>query len=326
MNRKTMGLLISHKNNEKRRAILPEQVAQLRNPEMLYFETGYGVSVGVADEEYVQAGAHVVSREEACQCDIITDVKLGDADYLDELDDGKILFGWAHAAQGVAFTDKCLEKGFTVIAWEEIFEEGRYIFYRNREVAGEAAILQAFCHYGKMPYDCTVAIIGNGQTAKGAMRILHGLGAKVDVYGRKLEKLFRKKMYEYDVIVNCVMWDISRKDHLIYKEDLKKMKANSMIIDVSCDPYLGIETSHATTISDPVYEVDGVIHYSVDNTPAMFPFTVTKVLSEGCVKIFDDVIEGNYSDALMEAMVIEKGHIRSKSIWNFREVRGLLCK
>ncbi len=324
--KRTMGLLISHKNNEKRRAILPEQVMQLRNPGQLYFETGYGVSVGVPDEDYLRAGAHVVSREEACRCDIITDVKLGDADYLDELEDGKILFGWAHAAQGIRFTDKCLEKNFTVIAWEEIFEDGRYIFYRNREVAGEAAVMQAFCHYGKMPYDCKVAIIGNGQTAKGAMRILHGLGAEVDVYGRKLEKLFRKKLYEYDVIVNCVMWDISRQDHLIYQEDLKKMKPNSIIIDVSCDPHLGIETSHATTISDPVYQVDGVIHYAVDNTPAMFPFTVTKVLSEGCVKIFDDVIEGTYTDALTEAMVIENGHIRSKSVWDFREVRGLTVK
>ena len=324
--KKTMGLLISHKNNEKRRAILPEDVKKLRNPDMLYFETGYGDSVGHTDEEYLAADAHVVPREEAFKCDIITDVKLGDADYLDELEDGKLLFGWAHAAQGIHFTDKCLEKNFTVIAWEEIYEGGRYIFYRNREIAGEAAVMQAFCHYGKMPYDCNVAIIGNGQTAKGAMRILHGLGANVDVYGRKLEKLFRKKLYDYDVIINCVMWDISRTDHLIYKEDLKKMKPHSIIIDVSCDPHLGIETSHATTISDPVYEVDGVIHYAVDNTPAMFPMTVTKVLSEGNIKIFDDVIEGTTTPALMEAMVIEDGHIRSESVWNFREARGLLCK
>ena len=326
MKKKTMGLLISHKNNEKRRAILPEQVTQLRNPDMLYFETGYGDSVGHPDEEYLKAGAHVVSREEAMRCDIITDVKLGDADYLDKLDDGKILFGWAHAAQGVDFTTKCLEKNFTVIAWEEIFENGRYIFYRNREVAGEAAVMQAFCNYGKMPYDCRVAIIGNGQTAKGAMRVLHGLGAEVDVYGRKLEKLFREKMYEYDVIINCVMWDISRKDHLICREDLKKMRPHTMIVDVSCDPHLGIETSHPTTISEPVYEIDGVLHYAVDNTPAMFPYTVTKVLSEGNARIFDDVIEGHYTDALINAMVIENGHIRSKSIWNFREARGLIVR
>ena len=324
--KKTMGLLISHKNNERRRAILPEDVKKLRNPDLLFFETGYGDSVGHADAEYIEAGARVVSRAEAMQCDIVADVKLGDADYLDELDDNKILFGWAHAAQGTAFTDKCLEKNFTVIAWEEIFEHGRYIFYRNREVAGEAAILQAFCHYGKMPYESKVAVLGNGQTAKGALRILHGLGAEVDVFGRKLEKLFREKMYEYDVIVNCVMWDITRTDHLIYKEDLKKMKPHSMIVDVSCDPYLGIETSHPTTIDDPVYVVDGVIHYTVDNTPAMFPYTVTKVLSSGNVRIFDDVLEGNLTPSLEEAMVIEKGHIRSRSIWEFREARGLLCK
>lgn len=323
---KTVGLLISHKNNEKRRAILPEAVAQLHHPEMLFFETGYAMSVGVKDEAYLAVGAHVVSREDAYKCDIITDVKLGDADYLDELEDGKILFGWAHAAQGVTFTDKCLKKSFTVIAWEEIFEDGRYIFYKNREVAGEAAVMQAFCHYGKMPYECKVAVIGNGQTAKGAIRILNGLGAQVDVYGRRLEKLFRKKMYDYNVIVNCVMWDISRKDHLIYRDDLKKMQPHAMIIDVSCDPHLGIETSHPTTISNPVYEVDGVIHYAVDNTPAMFPFTITKVLSEGCARIFDDIIEGNYADSLMNAMIIEQGHIRSQSVWNFREERGLVCK
>lgn len=326
MQKRTMGLLISHKNNEKRRAILPEQVKALRNPDLLYFETGYGASVGVSDEEYLHAGAHVVSRAEAMKCDIVADVKLGDADYLDEIEDGKILFGWAHAAQGIGFTDKCLEKNFTVIAWEEIFEDGRYLFYRNREVAGEAAILHAFCNYGKMPYECKVAIIGNGQTAKGAMRILHGLGATVDVYGRRLEKLFRKKLPEYDAIVNCVMWDISRTDHLIAKEDLKRMKPNSMIIDVSCDPHLGIETSHATTISDPVYDIEGVQHYSVDNTPAMFPFTITRVLSEGNAKIFDDVIEGNLTSAMEAATVIKDGHIQNESIRNFREARGLLCK
>ena len=324
--KRTMGLVISHKNNEKRRAILPEDVMKLKNPDLLYFETGYGKSVGCTDEDYLRAGAHVASREETLKCDIITDVKLGDADFLDELEDGKILFGWAHAAQGIQFTNKCLEKNFTVIAWEEIFENGRYIFYRNREVAGEAGVLQAFCHYGKMPYECKVAVIGNGQTAKGAMRILHGLGADVEVFPRKLEKLFLEKKYQYDVIVNCVMWDISRQDKLIYKEDLAKMKKPCMIIDISCDPYLETETSHPTTIADPVYTVDGVIHYSVDNTPAMFPYTVTKVLSEGCAQIFDAVLEGNITTALRDATVIENGHILSESVWNFRAVRGLLCK
>ena len=326
---KTMGFLISHKNGEKRRAILPEQIANLRYPAQLYFEAGYGQSVGVADEEYEACGCQVVSREEAMKCDIIADVKLGDADYLEQIEGKKILFGWAHTVQNVDFTSKILEKGHTVVAWEEIFEDGRYIFYRNREVAGEAAVLHAYRYCGKMPYDTKVAILGNGQTAKGAMRILHGLGATVDVYGRRLEQLFRKKMTEYDVLVNCVMWDTSREDRIIYKEDLKRMKPGTLIIDVSCDPYLEIETSHPTTIDDPVYTVDGVIHYAVDNTPAMYPITVTKVLSEGLERYIDMMLTTDfeeYPDNVKDATVILEGRIRDERIRAFREARGLFCK
>ena len=326
---KTMGFLISHKNGEKRRAILPEQIANLKYPAQLYFEAGYGQSVGVADEEYEACGCQVVSREEAMKCDIIADVKLGDADYLEQIEGKKILFGWAHTVQNVDFTSKILEKGHTVVAWEEIFEDGRYIFYRNREVAGEAAVLHAYRYCGKMPYDTQVAILGNGQTAKGAMRILHGLGATVDVYGRRLEQLFRKKMTEYDVLVNCVMWDTSREDRIIYKEDLKRMKPGTLIIDVSCDPYLEIETSHPTTIDDPVYTVDGVIHYAVDNTPAMYPITVTKVLSEGLERYIDMMLTTDfeeYPDNVKDATVILEGRIRDERIRAFREARGLFCK
>lgn len=326
---RTMGFVISHKNGERRRAILPDDLENFPHTHCLYFEKGYGESVGVGDSEYVALGCHCVSRQDALKCDIIVDVKLGDADYLDEIDDGKILFGWAHAVQGVEFTSKVLEKNHTVIAWEEIFEDGRYIFYRNREVAGEAAIMQAFQYCGRMPYDTKVAVLGNGQTAKGALRILHGLGAEVDVYGRKLEGLFKKKMYEYDVLVNCIMWDTSRNDRIIYKEDLKKMKKGSMIIDVSCDPYLEIETSHPTTIEDPVYTIDGVIHYAVDNTPAMYPVTVTKVLSEGISKYIGVVLKeeySNYTENLKEATVILNGHICDKRISEFRKKRNLFCK
>ncbi len=326
---KTMGFVISHKNGEQRRAILPEDAALLRHPGQLYFETGYGVSVGASDEEYIAAGCHVVSREEAMACDIIADVKLGDADYLDKIAPGKLMFGWAHTVQNIDFTSDMLNNSHTVIAWEEIFEDGRYIFYRNREVAGEAAVLHAFRYSGRMPYDSRVAILGNGQTAKGAMRILHGLGATVDVYGRRQEQLFRKKMFEYDVLVNCVMWDTAREDRIIYKEDLKKFKPGTLIIDVSCDPELEIETSRPTTIEDPVYTIDGVIHYAVDNTPGMFPITVTKVLSRGIGKYIDMVIESDfdaYPENLKKAVVIKDGSIRDERIRAFREKRGIFCK
>lgn len=324
---KTIGFVISHKDGEQRRGLIPQDIIKnVKNPGQICIETGYGDSLGIADEEYHQAGCKIVSREQALSCDIIADVKLGDADYLDEIGEGKVLFGWAHAVQNIAFTDQALNKNQTVVAWEEIFENGRYIFYRNREIAGEAAVMHAFRYCGKMPYDCSVAILGNGQTAKGAMRILHGLGATVDVYGRKLEKLFRENMYQYDVIINCVMWDTARTDRVIYREDLKKMKPGTLIIDVSCDPELEIETSVPTKISDPVYTVDGVIHYAVDNTPAMFPKTVSKILSAGISKYIDQILLDDYSEPLENAVVIRQGHIVYEPIRQFRQERNIFCK
>lgn len=326
---KTIGFVISHKNGERRRALLPSDIIKIQNKGQLYFETGYGLSVGFTDDQYEALGCKIVSREEALNCDIITDVKLGDADYLEKIGENRLLFGWAHAVQNVDFTSQMLNHGHTVIAWEEMYNDGRYLFYRNREVAGEAAVMQAFQYCGKMPYDTKVAILGNGQTAKGAMRILHGLGANVDVYPRKLESLFRKKMYEYDVIIMCIMWDTSRTDRIIYKDDLKKMKDGTLIIDVSCDPNLEIETSHPTTIENPTYVVDGVIHYAVDNTPAMYPITVSKILSEGLSKYMDDLIcleSCDYPETLQQAIVIECGTILDERIADFRTKRGIFCK
>jgi len=318
---RTVGLVISHKNNEKRRALLPEDLTKIKNLDYIFFEKGYGESVGFKDSDY--KGANFVSREEALNCDVIVDVKLGDADYLNELTDNKVLCGWAHAVQNIGFTTTAIKKRFTVLAWENIFKNGRYIFYKNREVAGEAAILHGVRYAEKCPYELKVAIIGNGQTAKGALRILHGLGADVDVYNRRLEDAFKKNMYYYDVLVNCVMWDTTRTDRLIYKEDLKKMKPGTLIIDVSCDPYLEIETSHPTTIDNPVYTVEGVIHYSVDNTPAMFPKTVSKVLSNNFAAYFDELVEGAYSKEIQDSIALMNGNIIDEEIVKFRKLKGV---
>lgn len=175
---KTVGLLISHKNGEKRRAVLPEDIKKANHPELLFFEKGYAQSLNIDDSEYTNAGANIVSREEALDKDIIVDVKLGDADYIQDLNPGKILFGWAHAVQSIDFTTEVIKGKHTLYAWEDLYEDGRYIFYKNREIAGEAAILHAIPMMGFMPYEAKFAILGNGQTAKGVQRILYGLGAK----------------------------------------------------------------------------------------------------------------------------------------------------
>ena len=318
---KTVGFLISHKNEEKRRALLPSDLSQIKNKEYIFLEKGYGELLGIPDTEY--QGVKFLNRSEILKCDVLIDVKLGDADYLDSVADGKILCGWAHSVQNIPFTTKCCQKKHTVIAWENINKDGRYIFYRNREIAGEAAIIQGLRYCEKLPYEIKVAVIGNGQVAKGALRILNGLGATVDVFNRRMENNFKKNMYNYDVIVNCVLWDTQRTDRLIYKSDLSKMRKGTLIMDVSCDPNLEIETSHPTTIDNPVYMVDGIIHYAVDNTPAMFSKSVSRVLSNNFSGYIDCLVEGKYPPEIKDAIDIRSGRIVNKKIIDFRKLKGV---
>ncbi len=314
---KTVGFPISRKEHENRRAMVPQDVAKLPHPEALYFETGYGDVLGLTDDDYRRVGASVVSREEVLEKDIICDPKVGDAEYLSLLHD-QTVFGWIHAVQNRDITDKIISGRLTAYAWEDMFEKGRHIFWRNNELAGEAAIMHAFRCYGRMPYETTVAVIGRGNTARGAMRVLNMLGADVRQYDRKTEALLRDELGMYDVIVNCVLWDTSRTDHIIYRDDLKRMKRDSMIVDVSCDRGGGIETSVPTTIEEPTYIADGVLHYAVDHTPALFYKTFTIENSRTIAPFVDMLVNDTCDDVLSAALIIKNGHILDERINRFQ--------
>lgn len=314
---KTAGFPISRKEHENRRAMVPQDVAKLSHPEALYFETGYGDVLGLTDDDYRRVGASVVSREEVLEKDIICDPKVGDAEYLSLLH-RQTIFGWVHAVQNRDITDKIVSGQLTAYAWENMFEKGRHIFWRNNELAGEAAIMHAFRCYGRMPYETTVAVIGRGNTARGAMRVLNMLGADVRQYDRKTETLLRDELGMYDVIVNCVLWDTSRTDHIINRDDLKRMKRNSMIVDVSCDRRGGIETSVPTTIEEPTYIADGVLHYAVDHTPALFYKTFTIENSRTIAPFVDMLVNDACDDVLSAALIIKNGHILDERINRFQ--------
>lgn len=314
---KTVGFPISHKENEYRRAIVPEHLKKIEHPELLYFEKDYGVVLGIDDSEYEACGSHVVSHEDVLAKDIICDPKIGDADYLTELKN-QTIFGWVHATQNRDITDKLLQGGLTAFAWEKMFQKGRHVFWRNNELAGEAAIMHAFQCYARMPYETKVAVIGRGNTARGAIKVLNMLGADVRQYDRRTEELLRDELGQYDVIVNCILWDVMRKDHIIYRDDLKRMKRNSMIIDVSCDRNGGIETSIPTTIENPTYMVDGVMHYVVDHTPALFHKTFTWNNSEVIWKYINELQSENYDEVLSDALIIKDGEIVDQEIIKFQ--------
>lgn len=315
---KTVGFPISPKENENRRAIVPEDVNLLSHPEFVFVESGFGDVLGISDEEYTAAGCNICTHEDAIRKDIVCDPKIGDADYLEQMREGQIIFGWVHATQNRDITDKIIHSGLTAYAWEKMFEKGRHVFWFNNELAGEAAVINGFQCYGQLPFGLEVAVIGNGNTARGACRVLNMLGAHVMQYNRRQEELLRDEIGKYDVVVNCILWDVSRKDHVIYRSDLKRMKKTAMIIDVSCDRHGGIETSEPTTIEHPTYFVDGILHYAVDHTPSFFYKTFSYNNSKVIVPYIEELMMSREGKVLEDSLIIRNGAIIDKEILTYQ--------
>ncbi|MDV2440812.1 N(5)-(carboxyethyl)ornithine synthase [Acinetobacter gerneri] len=314
---KTIGFPISDKENENRRAIIPNDLVNISNVQYIYIEQGYGDVLGYSDNDYINLGAKVVSRNEVLQQDIICDPKIGDAKYLDELNE-QTIFGWVHAVQNKNITDKLINNKLTAYAWEDMFDQGRHIFWRNNEIAGEAAIVHAYTLHGLFPYNTKVALLGRGNIARGAFKILTMMGADVTVYDRRTEDLFRSEIGKYDVLVNGILWDTSRKDHIIYKTDLKKMKKGALIIDISCDKNGGIESSVPTNLDNPIYVVDDIVHYAVDHTPTLFYKTISHSLSESLSIFLNHLIEEKNNSILDEALIVNNGMVIDQRINDFQ--------
>ncbi len=315
---KTIGLPISLKENENRRALVLEDIKNLKCVSNVYVETGYGKILGVCDDEFEKIGCHVCSRKEVLTKDIICDPKVGDAEYLDTLEN-QIIFGWVHATQNKEIADTLINRKLTAYAWEKMFEGNKHVFWRNNELAGEAAVIHAYQLFGKMPYETSVAVIGKGNTARGAVKILSMLGAKITQYDRTGEQRLRDEIGNYDVIVNCILWDVMRKDHIIYRKNIKDMKKDSMIIDVSCDRNGGIETCVPTSFENPTYVVDGVLHYAVDHTPSLFYKTFSYDCSKIVSKYIDALSLGEQNEVLENCLIIKDGVIVDKEIIDYQK-------
>lgn len=313
----SVGFPISDKTNENRRALVPSDIIHIKNSSNIYVEEGYGNVLGYNDEDYIIAGVNIASRKDILKKDIICDPKIGDANYLDCLNN-QIIFGWVHAVQNKDITDILVNKKLTAYAWEDMFDQGRHVFWRNNEIAGEAAIIHAYTLHGLFPYNTKVALLGRGNIARGALKILTMMGAEVTVYNRHTEGLLRKEIEQYDVIVNAILWDTSRKDHIVYEEDLKRMKKGSLIIDVSCDRSGGIETCIPTTLENPTYVVDNIVHYAVDHTPTLFYKTISHSLSHSIMTFLNELIEGVSSSVLKEALIVKNGEIIDQRINDFQ--------
>ena len=321
---KTIGFPKATKVGEKRLAILPEDLKNIKHTANIYIEKDYGSESGIADSAYQVYGCNIVDRKQTLACDVICDPKIGDATYLDELKDGTTIFGWIHAVQNPDIANLLVNKKIDSYAWEDMHEDNKHSFYKNNELAGMAAVIHALLNHGTSAQNAKVAILGNGNAAHGAYQMLSKFGADITLYNRRQEELFKKNLFDYDILVNAILWDTKRTDHIIYEEDLKKMKNHTLIIDISCDRNGGLETSIPTLIDNPTYEKHGVIHYVVENTPSLLYRDASKAISEVVSKCIDGFITGEIDKVVDDACIIKDGQVVDQRIIEFQKLHNLI--
>ena len=293
------GILKDIKEGEYRVICTPMEVKSIVASGIeVWAQHDCGKAAGFPDEKYAEAGAKIVdSMEEMwAGCDMVAKVKEFTPVEYPLMREGQIILGCIHPAGHPEEVDAILASKCIAFTAEDAHRYGS----PNCEAAGKQGALFGLesmltINGGKGKYvggfagapGMNVLIMGGGIVGRGALQVLHALGAKCtvmdinvgvlrqlsDQYNGKIDTMFCNKetiasvLPETDMVLNCVKWPKERKDFLIDKEMLKLMEPGSVLVDISNDDPGAIESSHETHHDDPRYVVNGVVHYCVSNIP-----------------------------------------------------------
>lgn len=278
-------------------------------------ETGAGVGAGFTDEDYTAAGAVIIATaaEVFATADMIVKVKEPQAGERKMLREGQLLFTYLHLAPDPDQTHDLLASGCTAIAYETVTDRsgGLPLLAPMSEVAGRLApqvgawTLQKAnggrgVLMGGVPGvgPARVLVIGGGVVGTHAAKIAAGMGADVTVLDRSLPRLrylddvfggqfktgyssaglLAELLPQADMVVGAVLIPGAAAPKLITRAQLGDMKPGAVLVDVAIDQGGCFETSKATTHQDPIYEVDGIMHYCVANMPGAVARTSTLAL------------------------------------------------
>jgi alanine dehydrogenase len=303
------------KRQEFRVGLTPPNVqALLEDGNEVLIETAAGTGSGFSDEEYRKAGAYIVDKQKLFRdAKLIVKVKEPLAQEYDFLRNEQAIFTYLHLAPNRPLTEILLKKNITGIAYETLTKEGILpLLAPMSEIAGRMAPIMAAYFLQKFTggsgilatgasgvNPAKIVVLGAGVVGTNSSRVALDLGMETVVMNkgkerlRKIDELFGKKvetlpltaqtlseqLKEADIIVGAILVPGGRTPILITRDMLKIMKTGSIIVDVSIDQGGCIETSKPTTHDDPVYLVDGILHYCVANMPGAYPRTSTIALT-----------------------------------------------
>jgi alanine dehydrogenase len=302
----------------------------------VYVETHAGAAIGLTDEMFKAAGAHIATTAEAIyRSEMIIKVKEPQQSEFPLLKEGQILFCYLHLAPDPVQTGHLIEKKVVGIAYETVSDaRGQLpLLAPMSEIAGRIAIQVGATYLqlnnggrgvllGGVPgvSPARVIIIGGGNAGTEAARMAIGCGADVTILDKDLSRLKALDMHfgprlktlyaspltieeclvSADLIVSTVLIPGKTAPKLITRSMIRKMPPGSVFIDVSIDQGGSSETSKPTTHENPVYVVDGVIHYCVTNMPGACARTATYALTNATTRDALAIANKGYQAALLE--------------------------
>ncbi len=340
-----VGVLKEIKTKENRVAMTPAGVEQMvAAGHKVTVETTAGEGSGFSDDAYVKAGAAVAASPQAIykDCDMVMKVKEPLPAEYGLIRKGQILFTYFHFAASEELTRAVIASKCVAIAYETVEKANGSLplLTPMSEVAGRMAI-QEGAKYLEKTYGGkgvllsgvpgvnpgTVLVIGGGVVGTNAAKMACGMGAKVYLLDTNLERLrylsdvmpkncfpimsnpavLRKFLAEADLVVGAVLIPGAMAPKLVTRDMLALMKKGSVIVDVAIDQGGCIETAKATTHDDPIYEVDGIIHYCVANMPGAVSMTSTIALTNATLPYALQLATKGYKNAVKQGPDLAKG-------------------
>ncbi len=326
------------KPQEFRVGLTPASVAEaVAHGHSVSIETGAGLGAGFPDADYVAAGATIAPDAATvfAEAEMVVKVKEPQAAERKRLRAGQVLFTYLHLAPDPEQTRDLIESGVTAIAYETITAPGGGLplLAPMSEVAGKLAPQMGAWSLqkanggrgvlmGGVPgvTPARVAVIGGGVGGPPAARVAAGMGADVTVLDRSLPRLrqlddlfgrdFRtryaaaaniaEEIALADMVIGAVLIPGAAAPKLVSRAQLATMKPGAVLVDVAIDQGGCFETSRATTHADPVYEVDGILHYCVANMPGAVARTSTIALTNATLPCMITLADKGWRAAMAE--------------------------
>jgi len=353
-----IGILKEIKSEENRVSMTPAGVEVMKqNGHTVLVEKNAGSASGFDDESYVSAGAEIIDmpKEIYDQAHMVMHVKEPLPSEYGFIREDQIVFTYLHLAAAEELTNVLIKSGSINIAYETIQKEDGSLplLTPMSEVAGRMSI-QEGAKYLEMAQggegillsgvpgvaSATVIVIGAGIVGTNAAKMACGLGAKVYLLDINLDRLrylsdvmpsncfllmfspatIRKLIKEADLVVGAVLIPGAKAPKLITLEMLKTMKKGAVLVDVAIDQGGCFETSKPTTHSDPIYIVEGVVHYCVANMPGAVAKTSTLALTNATLPYAIEIANKGWKKAFKGNPEIKRGANIVKSKVTYRGV------